>query len=190
MWRTSLLFVSVLICSCASQPSSGPTGSSPSKDAPAGPSKEATLACWRDFGSLAKAVKTKLGKQPKGRQVAAAYAELANAIDRLPLLDVDPELTALLSKVSRDTREFSAVFGRLATRREDIGYGLDKIGESFLRGATGDPFGALREDLAADREDKASLERIRTQLRADQAELSALRAKFTARYRVEFPPPE
>lgn len=182
MWRTFLILACGLICSCASHQSSGPSSS--------GPSKDATLACWRDFVGLTKAVKAKLGKQPKGTQVATAYAELANGIDRLPLLDVDTELTALLSKISRDTREFSAVFGRLATRREDIGYGLDKIGESFLRGVTGDPFGALREDMAADREDKAALERIRTQLRADDAELSALRGKFTARYRVEFPPPE
>jgi hypothetical protein len=85
----------------------------------------------------------KLGKNAKGLQVAAAYTEAAGAIDHLPLLDVDPELTALLSKFSRDFRELGAVYGRLSTRREDINYGLDKIGESFLRGFAGDPFGTF-----------------------------------------------
>jgi hypothetical protein len=44
--------------------------------------------------------------------------------------------------------------------------------------------------MAADRADKAALEQIKTQLRADVAELSSLRAKLTTRYRVEFPPIE
>ncbi len=94
-------------------------------------------------------------------QVAAAYTEAADAIDRLPLLNVDTQLTSLLSKFSRDFRELSAVYGRLSTRREDINYGLSKIGESFLRGFAGDPFGTFREDLAADRVDKAASNRLR-----------------------------
>ena len=117
----------------------GNTSSTPS-DAK---SRDATLVCWRSFADIGRASVAKLGKNAKGLQVAAAYTEAAGAIDHLPLLDVDPELTALLSKFSRDFRELGAVYGRLSTRREDINYGLDKIGESFLRGFAGDPFGTF-----------------------------------------------
>jgi hypothetical protein len=123
-------------------------------------------------------------------QIAASYTEAADAIDRLPLIDVDTELTSLLSKFSRDFRELGAVYGRLSTRREDINYGLSKIGESLLRGFAGDPFGAFREDMAADRADKAALEQVKARLRANVGELSSLRGRLTARYQAEFPPAE
>jgi hypothetical protein len=184
MWRALLVFACGLTCSCANYTSSDPSASALSR------TKYATLVCWRSLADVGKAAEAKLGKKPKGAQIAASYDEAADAIDRLPLLDVDPEFTALLSKFSRDFRELGAVYGRLSTRREDISYGLDKIGEAFLRGLAGDPFGAIREELAADRADKAALERVKGQLQANVAELSALRGKFTARYQVEFPPLE
>jgi hypothetical protein len=146
------------------------------------------MACWRAFADIGQAADAKLGKNAKGVQVAAAYTEAAGEIDRLPLLDVDPDLVSLLGKFSRDFRELGAVYGRLSTRREDINYGLARIGESFLRGFAGDPFGSFREDMAADRADKAALERIKGRLRENVSELSALRGKLTARYQVEFPP--
>lgn len=150
--------------------------------------KDATLACWRSFIDIGRSAEGKLGKRPTGVQVAAAYTEMANAIDCLPVLDVDPELTGVLSSFSRDFREVGAVYGRLSVRREDLGHGLSKIGESFLRGFAGDPFGTFREETAADRADKAALDRVKARLRTDVADLSALRARLTARYRVEFPP--
>jgi hypothetical protein len=152
--------------------------------------KDATLACWRSFADIGQAAETRLGKNAKGTQIAAAYTQAASEIDRLPLLDVDPDLTSLLSKFSRDFRELGAVYSRLATRREDINHGLNKIGESFLRGFAGDPFGTFREEMASDRADNAALEEIKSRLRANVAELSSLRGQLTSRYQVEFPPVE
>jgi len=151
-------------------------------------SKDATLSCWRSFADIGRAAETKLGKNARGLQIAATYTEAAGKIDRLPLLDVDPELTSLLSKFSRDFRKLGAVYNRLSTRREDINHGMNKIGESFLRGFAGDPFSVFREEMASDRADKAALEQIKGRLRANAAELSSLRGQLTSRYQVEFPP--
>lgn len=152
--------------------------------------KDATITCWRAFVDIGRVAETKLGKKATGLQVAEAYTEAASAVERLPLLDVDPEFTSLLSKFSRDFRELGVIYGRLSTRREDISYGSSKIGESFLRGIAGDAFGTFREDMAADRADKAALDRVKGQLRANVSELSSLCGKFATRYQVEFPSTE
>lgn len=181
MRLTLMLVACGLAVSCSNSTSTAPQVAANTK------CKDATLACWQSFGDIGRSAKAKLGKNAKGVQVAAAYTDAAGAIDCLPLLDVDPDLTSLLSKFGRDFRELGAVYGRLSTRREDINYGLSKIGESFLRGMTGDPFGTFQEDMAADRADAAALEQVKSLLRANVGELSSLRGKLTVRYQVEFP---
>lgn len=175
MKRLVAILACVAICGCSAQ------------DARV---RDATLACWHRFADIGKTTEARLGKTPTGLEIAAAYTKAADEVDRLPLLSVDPELTELLSKFARDFRELGTVYERFSTRREDIGHGLNKIGESFLRGLAGDPFGTFREEMAADRADRAALEQAKKSLRGNVADLSALRGKLTSRYRVEFPPPE
>ena len=79
------------------------------------------------------------------------------------------------------------VYDRISTRNEDIAYGTGKIIASALRGATGDPIGATKEELQAVRKDNAKLEEVKERLRKNVDDAISLRSRLTRKYGVEFP---
>lgn len=96
-------------------------------------------------------------------------------MQRLPTLDVDPAAVEWALQAA-------AISERLATYIETSRHPA-KFVEAFLRGLAGEPFRVADEQAAAE---KPLMKEVRT----IHEEGIRLRAKLTAKYRVEFPPSE
>ncbi len=154
----------------ASPPAATPTGST-RRSEPSTPTAEATRTYYRAVVDLLDGL-----KQSKGRSLSAQatwYDRYARTIDELPLLDVDPDMLAFGSVVSRTLREIAVGARHSANirshRRTEVVH-LDAAHLAHIK-----------------RQEDAHLDQFVTEKReAIEVGVADIRKKMAERYKVDF----
>jgi hypothetical protein len=140
-----------------------------------------------EFIEIGKRADAIAGKESSPEKAALACRTAAQHLSRLPVLNVEPELMDVVGRIRKHLAEMAHTYDRIAMRN-DTGYVVGKMIESFVRGLMLDPLGTTKEELAAARNDMARLDEITQAIRQNIADMNTLRVSLTRKYGVEFPP--